>query len=75
MLAKVDEKLTAEKVERIKAMEDDIKEKAENTAKNVITYAIQKCAADHTSESTVSIVALPNDDMKGRIIGSYTYIY
>ena len=69
LLAKVDEKLTAEKVERIKAMEDDIKEKAENTAKNVITYAIQKCAADHTSESTVSIVALPNDDMKGRIIG------
>ena len=69
LLAKVDEKLTAEKVERIKAMEDDIKEKAENTAKNVITYAIKKCAANHTSESTVSIVALPNDDMKGRIIG------
>ncbi len=69
LLAKVDEKLTAEKVERIKAMEDEIKEKSEDTAKNIITYAIQKCAADHTSESTVSIVALPNDDMKGRIIG------
>ena len=69
LLAKVDEKLTAEKVERIKQMEDEIKEKSENTAKNVLTYAIQKCAADHTSESTVSIVALPNDDMKGRIIG------
>ena len=69
LLAKVDEKLTAEKVERIKAMEDEIKEKSEATAKNVITYSIQKCAADHTSESTVSIVALPSDDMKGRIIG------
>ena len=69
LLAKVDEKLTTEKVERIKKMEEDIKEKSDETAKNVITYAIQKCAADHTSESTVSIVALPNDDMKGRIIG------
>ena len=69
LLAKVDEKLTSEKVERIKKMEEDIKEKSDETAKNVITYAIQKCAADHTSESTVSIVALPSDDMKGRIIG------
>ena len=69
LLAKVDEKLTAEKVERIKAMEEEIKEKADNTAKNIVTYAIQKCAADHTTESTVSIVALPSDDMKGRIIG------
>ena len=57
LLAKVDEKLTSEKVERIKKMEEDIKEKSDETAKNVITYAIQKCAADHTSESTVSIVA------------------
>ena len=69
LLAKVDENLTAEKVERIRAMEDEIREKSESTAKNVLTYAIQKCAADHTSESTVSIVALPSDDMKGRIIG------
>ncbi len=69
LLAKLDEKLIAEKAERIKSMEEQIKEKAEETAKNVITYSIQKCAADHTSEATVSIVALPNDDMKGRIIG------
>ncbi len=69
LLAKVDETLTTEKAERIKTMEDQIKEKSEDTAKNVITYAIQKCAADHTAESTVSIVSLPNDDMKGRIIG------
>ena len=69
LLAKLDEKLVTEKAERIKSMEEQIKEKAEETAKNVITYSIQKCAADHTSEATVSIVALPSDDMKGRIIG------
>ncbi len=69
LLAKLDDTLTSEKAERIKNMEEQIKEKAEETAKNVITYSIQKCAADHTSEATVSIVALPNDDMKGRIIG------
>ncbi len=50
-------------------MENQVKETADKTAKEVIGYAIQKCAADHTSETTVSIVALPNDDMKGRIIG------
>lgn len=69
LLHRVDENLTSEKADRIKKMEDEIKEKSEDTAKNIITYAIQKCAADHTAESTVSIVALPNDDMKGRIIG------
>ena len=69
LLHRVDESLTSEKADRIKKMEDEIKEKSEDTAKNIITYAIQKCAADHTAESTVSIVALPNDDMKGRIIG------
>lgn len=69
LLAKIDETLTAEKAEKIRAIEEHIKDKAEETAKNVITYAIQKCAADHTSEATVSIVSLPSDDMKGRIIG------
>ncbi len=69
LLAKLDETLVAEKAERIKKEEDEIKEKSDDTAKNVITYAIQKCAADHTSEATVSIVTLPNDEMKGRIIG------
>ncbi len=69
LLAELDDTLTSEKAERIKKMEEQIKEKSEETAKNVISYSIQKCAADHTSESTVSIVSLPSDDMKGRIIG------
>ena len=69
LLKNVDEKLTSEKAERIRKMEDDIKEKSDDSARKIITYAIQKCAADHTAESTVSIVSLPNDDMKGRIIG------
>ena len=69
LLAIVDEKLVAEKAERIRAMESEIEDTADEKAKEVITYAIQKCAADHTAESTISIVSLPNDEMKGRIIG------
>ena len=69
LLAIVDEKLVAEKAERIRTMEEEIEDKADDKAKDVITYAIQKCAADHTAESTISIVTLPNDEMKGRIIG------
>ena len=69
LLSRLDDRLVHEKAERIKAMEDEIKEKSDDEAKNVITYAIQKCAADHTAETTVSIVQLPNDEMKGRIIG------
>ena len=53
----------------IKENENKIKEEAQKKAKELITYAVQKCAADHTSETTVSVVPLPSDDMKGRIIG------
>ena len=69
LLQRVDQTLVAEKAERIKKNEDEIKETSEDKAKEIITYAIQKCAADHTAESTVSIVALPSEEMKGRIIG------
>ena len=69
ILDRIDQTLTSEKAERIKKNEEEIKETSEDKAKNIITYAIQKCAADHTAESTVSIVALPSDEMKGRIIG------
>lgn len=53
----------------IKDIESKAKEDADKKAKDIITGAIQRCAADHVAESTVSVVALPNDEMKGRIIG------
>lgn len=53
----------------IKDIESKAKEEGDKKAKEIITGAIQRCAADHVAESTVSVVALPNDEMKGRIIG------
>ena len=53
----------------VKKIESEAKEEADKKAKEIISLSIQKCAADHTSEVTVSSVALPNDEMKGRIIG------
>ena len=69
LLSEMEKQLTAEKANLVREMEAKVKEEADKNAKEVIGYAIQKCAADHTSETTVSIVSLPNDDMKGRIIG------
>ena len=69
LLSELDKELTLEKANLIKEHEQRAKEKSEKTAQEVISYAIQKCAADHTSETTVSIVELPSDEMKGRIIG------
>src|SRR5439155_12590118 len=53
----------------IRDIEDEAKREGERRARNVITGAIQRCAVDQTSETTVSVVPLPNDEMKGRIIG------
>ena len=69
LLTEVEKEITVEKAAIIKEAEQKVKETADKTAKNIISYAIQKCAADHSQETTVSIVSLPNDDMKGRIIG------
>lgn len=69
ILSEMEKQITVEKANLLKEMEQKTKETAEKNAKEIIGYAIQKCAADHTSETTVSIVSLPNDDMKGRIIG------
>ena len=69
LLQQLDKTLNDEKAALIKQAEQTVKETANKKAKELIGYAIQKCAADHTSETTVSVVALPNDDMKGRIIG------
>ena len=53
----------------IKEAENKVKEESERKAREIISYAIQKCAADHVAETTVTVVSLPNDEMKGRIIG------
>ncbi len=53
----------------VRDIETKAKEEGEKKARNIIALAIQKCAADHVAESTVSVISLPNDDMKGRIIG------
>ncbi len=69
LLSELDKELTAEKAAIIREKEQKAKEESVKNAKELLTYAVQKCAADHSQETTVSIVALPNDEMKGRIIG------
>lgn len=69
LLKQVEEDLVHEKAVLIKNVEEQAKEDAEKKAREIITGAIQRCAADHVTETTVSVVALPNDEMKGRIIG------
>ncbi len=61
--------VTHEQAVRLREIEAEFKEEADERAREIITLAIQRCAADHASEVTVSVVSLPNDEMKGRIIG------
>ncbi|NLP37864.1 MAG: ribonuclease Y [Firmicutes bacterium] len=69
LLNRVRDEVQHEMAVMIKDIEGQAKEEAEKKAREIITYAIQKFAADHVSETTVSVVSLPNDEMKGRIIG------
>ncbi len=69
LLSEFELKVKEEKATMLRELDRKAKEDATKNAKELLTFAVQKCAADHTSETTVSIVNLPNDDMKGRIIG------
>ena len=69
LLSEMEKELVAEKAALIREQDQKAKETVNKDAKEMLCYAIQKCAADHSQETTVSIVALPNDEMKGRIIG------
>ena len=69
LLEKIESEVKHEAAIMVKEIEDEARENAEKTAKNIIAGAIQKCAADHVAETTVSVVNLPNEEMKGRIIG------
>ena len=69
MMTTLEDELKHESAIMIKEYENRAKEEAETKAREIISLAIQKCASDHVSEATVSVVTLPNDEMKGRIIG------
>ena len=69
LLRIVEEEIKYEKAMMIKDLEAKAKEEADKKAKDLVVTAIQKCAADHVSETTISVVQLPSDEMKGRIIG------
>ena len=69
LLSRLDEELTHEKAMRVASFETQTKEDCDKLAQELITQAVSRCAADHSSEITVSVVPLPSDEMKGRIIG------
>ena len=69
LIARVESEVKHELAQRLSDLEAQFKEEADTKAKNIISLAIQRCAADHVAETTISVVSLPNEDMKGRIIG------
>ena len=69
LLKNIEDEVRHEAAIMIKEIETQAKEEADKRAKNIISAGIQRCAADHVAETTVSVVSLPNDEMKGRIIG------
>lgn len=69
LIARLEDEIRHEQALKLRELETEYKEEAEKKARNIISLAIQRCAADHVAEATVSVVSLPNDEMKGRIIG------
>ena len=69
LIDQLETEVTHEAALKLKEIESRYKEEADSYAKEIISLAIQRCAADHVAEATVSVVPLPNDEMKGRIIG------
>ncbi len=69
LVSQLEAEVTHESAAKIKEAEVHFKEEADSMAREIISMAIQRCAADHVAEATVSVVPLPSDDMKGRIIG------
>ena len=69
LLRSLQDELTHEKAVKVREFEQQMREESEKTAREIISLAIQRCAADHVAEAAISVVPLPNDEMKGRIIG------
>ena len=69
LIKNLEDDVKHEQAQRLAELTEEFKEEADKKAKNIISLAIAKCAAEHVSESTISVVTLPNDEMKGRIIG------
>lgn len=69
LIGRMETEVKHELAQRLDELEEQFKEEADTKAKNILSMAIQRCAADHVAEATISVVNLPSDDMKGRIIG------
>ena len=69
LIARVESEARHEMAQKLDELETQFKEQAEAKARNLLSLAIQRCAADHVTESTISVVTIPNEEMKGRIIG------
>ena len=69
LVQELESEVRHEQAQKLVELEEQFKDEADKKAKNIISLAIARCAADHVSEATISVVALPNDEMKGRIIG------